>query len=143
MVSGLGKNDQKVYVIPSKKLVIVRMGEAALDNSPVPVIFDTLLWNELNKYMCTNTVGLPTQISSNWNVTVWPNPASTHVELTFNSQKMSPQTINIYNQWGIQIKQVVSSGDQTDIDIQDLKAGVYHLEIKAGQTSKMVKLVKL
>ena len=29
MFIALGKNDQKIYIIPSKKLVIIRMGNAA------------------------------------------------------------------------------------------------------------------
>lgn len=29
MYAALGKNDQKIYIVPSKKLVIIRMGNAA------------------------------------------------------------------------------------------------------------------
>jgi hypothetical protein len=29
MFSALGKNDQKIYVVPSQKLVVIRMGESA------------------------------------------------------------------------------------------------------------------
>jgi CubicO group peptidase (beta-lactamase class C family) len=143
MIAGLGKNDQKLYIIPSQKIVVVRMGDAATDNSPVPVVFDTLLWNELNKYMCTNTVGLTNQTSNNWGVTVWPNPASTQIEVTFNNPQLGNQTIHIYNQLGVLVKQFVVSAKQTNIDVQDLKAGVYYLEIKGQQAAKMVKVVKL
>ena len=143
MIAGLGKNDQKLYIIPSQKIVVIRMGDAATDNSPVPVVFDTLLWNELNKYMCTNTVGLPYQTSNNWGVTVWPNPASTQIELTFNNPQLGNQTIHVYNQLGVLVKQFVVSANQTNIDVQDLKAGVYYLEIKGQQAAKMVKVIKL
>lgn len=143
MIAGLGKNDQKLYIIPSQKIVVIRMGDAATDNSPVPVVFDTLLWNELNKYMCTNTVGLPYQTSNNWGVTVWPNPVSTQIELTFNNPQLGNQTIHVYNQLGVLVKQFVVSANQTNIDVQDLKAGVYYLEIKGQQAAKMVKVVKL
>ena len=143
MIAGLGKNDQKLYIIPSQKIVVIRMGDPATDNSPVPVVFDTLLWNELNKYMCTNTVGLPYQTSNNWGVTVWPNPASTQIELTFNNPQLGNQTIHVYNQLGVLVKQFVVSANQTNIDVQDLKAGVYYLEIKGQQAAKMVKVVKL
>lgn len=143
MIAGLGKNDQKLYIIPSQKIVVIRMGDAATDNSPVPVVFDTLLWNELNKYMCTNTVGLPYQTSNNWGVTVWPNPASTQIELTFNNPQLGNQTIHVYNQLGVLVKQFVVSANQTNIDVQDIKAGVYYLEIKGQQAAKMVKVVKL
>lgn len=47
MIMALGKNDQKIYVIPSEDLVIVRMGESD-DTSPVPISFDIDLWDKLN-----------------------------------------------------------------------------------------------
>lgn len=44
-----GKNDQKIHVVPSLDLVIVRMGDAAENDIPVPTIFDNKLWIVLNK----------------------------------------------------------------------------------------------
>ena len=143
MIAGLGKNDQKLYIIPSQKLVIVRMGNAASDNSPVPVVFDTILWNELNKFMCTNSVGLTNPTNHDFGISIWPNPASTQIELTVNSPKLNHQPINIYNQLGVLVKQVDVEINQNTIDIQDLKAGVYYIELKSDKASKMVKLVKL
>lgn len=46
MVSGLGKNGQFVCVIPSKDLVVVRMGENP-DNSLVPALFLEDIWEIL------------------------------------------------------------------------------------------------
>lgn len=44
----LGKNDQKIYVVPSRKLVIIRMGNAA-DNSNFALSgFDETLWQKIN-----------------------------------------------------------------------------------------------
>lgn len=45
--AGLGKNDQKLYVVPSKGLVIVRMGEDAAENLLGPSSFDNALWEKL------------------------------------------------------------------------------------------------
>lgn len=48
MYCGLGKDDQKLYVVPSKKLVIVRFGNAA-DNIDLAVTsFDNELWQKIN-----------------------------------------------------------------------------------------------
>ena len=48
LYAALGKNDQKIYVSPSKKLVIVRMGESA-DNSNFALSnFDNELWEKIN-----------------------------------------------------------------------------------------------
>lgn len=47
MYMALGKNDQKIYVIPSKNMVVVRMGEAA-DNANLALSdFDEVLWSKI------------------------------------------------------------------------------------------------
>jgi CubicO group peptidase (beta-lactamase class C family) len=48
LVAAMGKNGQFLLVVPSKKLVIVRMGEAP-DNALVPVLFHNELWARLNE----------------------------------------------------------------------------------------------
>ncbi|MFV8369240.1 serine hydrolase domain-containing protein [Flavobacterium sp. LB2R40] len=48
MFMALGKNDQKIYVIPSKKMVVIRMGDAA-DNANLALSdFDDVLWQKIN-----------------------------------------------------------------------------------------------
>lgn len=48
MFMALGKNDQKIYVIPSKKMVIIRMGNAADANTFGLSDFDNTLWSKIN-----------------------------------------------------------------------------------------------
>ncbi|APY07622.1 serine hydrolase [Winogradskyella sp. J14-2] len=48
MYAALGKNDQKIYVVPSKKLVIIRMGDAADDENFALSNFDNELWEKIN-----------------------------------------------------------------------------------------------
>ena len=51
LYSGLGRDDQKLYIVPSQNLVIVRMGK----NIGEPVFalsgFDNDLWARLNDFM--------------------------------------------------------------------------------------------
>ena len=51
MYAALGKNDQKIYIVPSKNLVIIRMGEAAEEYDFALSSFDTHLWEKLNLLM--------------------------------------------------------------------------------------------
>lgn len=51
MFSALGKNDQKIYVVPSKKLVIVRMGESADNTNFALSNFDDELWKKMNAFI--------------------------------------------------------------------------------------------
>jgi len=48
MFCALGKNDQKIYVIPSKKMVVVRLGEVADGENFALSDFDDQLWQKIN-----------------------------------------------------------------------------------------------
>ncbi len=47
MYAALGKNDQKIYVVPSQKLVVIRMGNAADGAFNAVSGFDQELWGKL------------------------------------------------------------------------------------------------
>ncbi|WP_242692254.1 serine hydrolase domain-containing protein [Aridibaculum aurantiacum] len=47
MYAALGKNDQKLYVVPSQQLVIIRMGESAGNSMLAASTFDNELWGKL------------------------------------------------------------------------------------------------
>lgn len=48
MFMALGKNDQKIYVIPSQKMVVIRMGDAADAVNLALSDFDDVLWQKIN-----------------------------------------------------------------------------------------------
>lgn len=48
MFAGLGKDDQKLYVVPSENLVIVRFGDNAGTSQFGPSSFDNELWEKIN-----------------------------------------------------------------------------------------------
>lgn len=48
LYAALGKNDQKLYVIPSENLVIVRLGEDAGETLLGPSSFDNEIWEKIN-----------------------------------------------------------------------------------------------
>ena len=47
LYAALGKNDQKIYVVPSQNLVIIRMGNSAGGVSLAGSDFDNVLWGKL------------------------------------------------------------------------------------------------
>lgn len=48
MFMALGKNDQKIYVVPSKKMVVIRMGDAADNVNLALSDFDKVLWEKIS-----------------------------------------------------------------------------------------------
>jgi len=57
MFAALGKNDQKIHIVPSKGWVVVRQGNEGgyvnANGNSVPIVFDNELWNYLNKLDCS------------------------------------------------------------------------------------------
>lgn len=54
MYAALGKNDQKIYVVPSRNMVVVRMGDNAYTSSLALTNFDDTLWQKIDSldYHC-------------------------------------------------------------------------------------------
>ncbi|PCJ96964.1 MAG: serine hydrolase [Flavobacteriaceae bacterium] len=51
LYAGLGANDQKLYIVPSQGLVIVRMGANANDSTLASSTFDEELWQKINAFI--------------------------------------------------------------------------------------------
>ncbi|MFC4722829.1 T9SS type A sorting domain-containing protein [Geojedonia litorea] len=69
------------------------------------------------------------------NFTVYPNPATTMVNVKLNNNKVL-KNINLYNQVG----QLLVSTQEKQINTSDLTSGIYHLEVitEDGKASKKV-----
>lgn len=48
LIAGLGRNDQKLYIVPSEGLVVIRLGDASDASLPGPSGFDTDLWEKIS-----------------------------------------------------------------------------------------------
>ncbi|HQQ02110.1 MAG TPA: serine hydrolase [Bacteroidales bacterium] len=53
MYAAMGAGDQRIYVIPSKKMVVVRMGDPSVPSNPSFALsgFDNELWEKINAVM--------------------------------------------------------------------------------------------
>ena len=51
LFAALGANDQKIYVVPSKSLVVIRTGETAGTQQLGLSSFDNQMWAKLNEVM--------------------------------------------------------------------------------------------
>jgi len=49
MIMALGANNQKIYIIPSKNMVVVRMGNSAGGPTYTVSSFDNILWEKINQ----------------------------------------------------------------------------------------------
>jgi CubicO group peptidase (beta-lactamase class C family) len=74
MYCALGKNDQKIYVVPSQKLVVIRQGNTAGGFNLAASAFDNTLWDYINKLNCTSTSLMEKILPDH--IQIYPNPAT-------------------------------------------------------------------
>ncbi len=56
MYAALGKNDQKIYIVPSMNMVVVRIGESADESKAAASSYDTQLWAKIMVMLPTTNV---------------------------------------------------------------------------------------
>jgi CubicO group peptidase (beta-lactamase class C family) len=123
MYAALGKNDQKLYIIPSQKIAVVRMGEASGNGLFALSSFDNELWGILKNIICDETSA--TENISNEQIEIFPNP--TQDELFFEEKgNVEIQQIRIFNTLGQLVKSEEMNSNQ--IKISDLSKGTYFIQ---------------
>ena len=126
LFAALGKNDQKIHVVPSKGWVVVRQGEDAGYVGPgggqVPIYFDNELWAYLNLLEC-NAVATQTPISNESSVAIFPNPAGNEWNV---ESAILPEKIELFNALGTRLRSVENT---STLDANDLPAGQYWIKI--------------
>lgn len=55
MYGAMGKNDQRIYVVPSQDLVVVRMGHSGGESAWAVSAFDNKLWHRINQLTCESS----------------------------------------------------------------------------------------
>jgi CubicO group peptidase (beta-lactamase class C family) len=124
MFCALGKNDQKIYVVTSQNLVVIRMGEKAGNLSLNALSnFDNEIWQRLTTLACTATS--TTENTNNQLFTLYPNPTSDFLHLNF-TKSINDFNAQIMDINGRILKQF---NNQKTMPINDLPTGFYALKV--------------
>lgn len=121
MFSALGKDDQKIYVVPSQKLVVIRQGSSAGPSAQAVSAFDNILWDYINKLNCVSTN--IHELSAINNVFVYPNPTNGSF---FISSMIPLQKITASDMLGRESELKLESAK---INCENLNKGMYILNI--------------
>jgi len=137
LIAALGKNDQKIYLVPSQGLVVVRQGEDA-SNAPLALsAFDEELWQYINLLNCPLA-----QEEENWPVVkVYPNPASEWISVDIDG--LSGELEWWYAMNGRMVRSVEVPSDGGRFNVSDLARGTYLLRFRRGMESRVTKVVLL
>lgn len=136
LFAALGKNDQKLEIIPSLNMILVRLGDDAYGSTNnVPTQFDEALWKKLNPIMNLNTSANEEQIIYSKEKISWYANGLIHVKASVNPDKIELASLSGKNS--------VLYENKTDIQISHLPMGIYIVKIydKAGKifVNKIVK----
>jgi CubicO group peptidase (beta-lactamase class C family) len=136
----LGKNDQKIYVIPSTKMVIIRVGESPYINDAFSP-YDTLIWSYINKLStgCITTAIETEQRKNIPDFKLFPNPANNFISFSgFDNEYNIHFTItNLYGQTILE-----NDTQNHSIDVSNLASGAYILNVQTDTKQAIKQFIK-
>ena len=116
--AAIGANAQIITVVPSRNLVMVRMGDDPEDG-PVSTIFLNRVWERLNALECTTTTS-PTPPGGT-TLSVYPNPATNRLTLEATA---GLQRVDIYASRARHLGTLPLNGTRQTIPLNDLPTGI-------------------
>ena len=141
MIAALGKNDQKIHVVPSKGWVVIRMGNASgftnAGGDAVPILFDNAMWGYLNQLECNASATIDPQ---DLDLKIAPNPSATGWQI---ESLLPMDQVEIYDVQGRLLARINGHSSETLwLDGTGLPAGVLVLKVFVKGGVRGIKLVK-
>ena len=133
LIAGLGKNDQKVHVVPSQQLVVVRLGEESGDPSPVPTSFDNEMWQYINALRCQPN---GREMAQSTDISIFPNPADRWLQITGNGMAV----VGIVDMMGRVVYQE-ESFLPAQLNLPELPAGQYVICVQQADIAHRFPLI--
>ncbi|MDF2448896.1 MAG: C-terminal target protein [Bacteroidota bacterium] len=136
MYCALGKNDQKIYVVPSSKMVVVRQGSSAGGFNLAASAFDNVLWDYINKLSCSPTFMEDHELL---NHSMYPNPVTDVLTISNTNQLL--HKISVYDVYGNLVHTYNCDTALIAIDFSSFSNGIYLLEMESGNHRRIRKKV--
>lgn len=125
LFTALGKNGQIINVVPSKKIVVIRIGDRPTNANELPMIFNNEIWKKLNYVICNASNGI---YDSKFQPKIYPNPSKDFIIIDY------PETltnISIYNLLG---QKENIKYENNKVDVSNLPDGVYTIVFSNGKS---------
>ncbi|MBK8053570.1 MAG: serine hydrolase [Saprospiraceae bacterium] len=140
MFSALGKNGQFINVIPSQKIVMIRMGDNP-DSALVPFLFNNDIWKYINNLSCTSSLDKPS-IHKSTAFKLIENPVSQILQIVKDEVDQDMVSIAIFDIAGKQILQNEYYGSNISINVENIKSGLYFAFLKTKSGLHNLKFIK-
>lgn len=125
LYTALGKNAQILNVVPSQKLVVLRMG-GGMGTSLVGSQYNDTIWQYINKFNCTASISEKDEI----NFSLYPNPSKGTFTIHL-SQQVRQTEIYITD---LQGREIQFTQNENVIQLDKSLPGVYLLTLKIGES---------
>jgi CubicO group peptidase (beta-lactamase class C family) len=129
MFSALGKNDQLLNVVPSRNMVLVRMGNPAYEGLSVAITFNDEIWERIEQLDCSS-VGISATDPANTPLLLSPNPCADR--LSISQPAAASWTLTILDLTG---RVLMTSKNSASVDVSALVPGVYMAHLSAEDRS--------
>ncbi|MBR7207891.1 serine hydrolase [Microvirga sp. STS02] len=122
LIAALGKNDQKIYVVPSLGLVVVRQGNTAGASRLAASSFDTELWTKIMAAIsCRPTATAVASEAAGF--LAFPNPATE--TLTLRQPAQSAAAVRLLDALGREVLRQPTAGAEMSVSVAALVPGLY------------------
>jgi len=136
MFAAVGKNGQFINVVPSQRIVFIRMGNIPVSGE-VPFTFNDSIWQKLNNMTCPTTAINTIETNT---FKLYPNPTNGKFQIELSQKNFS---VTIQDMTGRTVFEQQNILDKTEIDAQPFCKGIYFVQIKVdGKLMVVQKLVK-
>lgn len=136
LFAALGKNGQIINVVPSKNLIVIRMGNPPNQSGLfVPNVFNNDIWKLLNDVMCNSTSSA--EVNEN-QIRVLNNPVRDRLSFTGSTLEGYFEA-SVYDVSG---KLILNANHNNDIYVGNLASGLYLLTIRTQTDLKTITWVK-
>jgi CubicO group peptidase (beta-lactamase class C family) len=133
LFAALGKNDQKIYVVPSQGLVVIRQGNSAEGVTFALSNFDDKLWDYVNKLNCGISSLEESEVQ--FDLQVFPNPVKDKLTIQISKNILSATFINSIGQRF----DLIPVNNTLDVSI--LEKGLYVLRINTSEHTSLHKKI--
>ena len=124
LIAALGKNDQKIYVVPSLGLVVVRQGQSAGVSRLAASSFDNELWTKIMAVFCRPAAA--TAAADAGGFLALPNPA---IEtLTLRQPSQAAATVRLLDALGHEVGRHPAAGAEAVVPMAALVPGLYAVQ---------------
>ena len=125
LLAALGRDDQKIYVVPSLRLVVVRQGASAgASISQAASSFDNELWTRIMALYCSATAtARPGAVDARY--AAFPNPVAAGALLTLRQPAGAATKLRLLDAQGRAVRQQAVSGAESHLGTAGLAAGLY------------------